>query len=802
MSKQLYKRYLRLVTQWPKDQYKSPNRDLAVYLGKQVEVAFAKDTTPLNAALCEKKLNSLEQILSNKWGDAYPHNYKSGSFGLTLDQVAQLTSESSRKQLGLAPKKSLVKSIFSFLPRESIRGYWTLSSHSLLSSRMGAVIAVIRGCSTGGTEGQEQRPPDPGGGHITSMYRSSEMEERGENGKEAFKKAAEAKVAVMYTQSKADSLPARPKSDAWFAFYRAHNTRKAAICYLEENEEEKKRITSILHEAGVNEMEEILVKESAVKEMEKYTGLKGMPMVFVKGCPVGDEMTLRRVAEGGILTEWIKDHQYDLVVIGGGSGGLAAAKEAAVLGWKVACLDYVKPSPLGTTWGLGGTCVNVGCIPKKLMHQSALLGHSINDARSFGWKLPPKSEITHDWKTLKQNVQDHIASLNWGYRVQLREKTVTYVNGYGVFTGTHEISATDKKGKVTKLTADRFLVATGLRPKYPDIPGAKELCVTSDDLFALPYSPGKTLCVGASYVSLECAGFLKGLGYDVTVMVRSILLRGFDQDMAERIRKQMTDDGMKFVSSIPTRVEELEPTTKEKAGRLKVYFNVKKEDGSEEETSEEFNTVLIAIGRDAVTADLGLNLPGVRVDKNGKIVGRRTEQSFSCPYVYAVGDVLSGCAELTPVAIHAGRALMRRLKGKMELTDYDAIPTTVFTPLEYGSCGLSEEAAIARLGKEDVIVYQAVFYPLEYTVPERKEKDHCYLKLICRASDNDRILGFHILCPNAGEVTQGFGIALKLNAKKEDFDTLIGIHPTVAENFTTLNLVKKEGEGELKASGC
>ncbi|KAF8375942.1 trxr-1 [Pristionchus pacificus] len=802
MSKQVYKRYLRLVTQWPKDQHKNPSRDLAVYLGKQVEAAFAKDAPTLNASLCEKKLNSLEQILSNKWADAYPHNYKSGSFGLTLEQVEQLTSDTSRKQLGLAPKKGILKSLFSFLPISSNRSYSTVSSHSLLSSRMGAVVAVLRGCSTKEGEGEDKRLPDPGGGRTSSMYRASAMEERGANGKEAFKKATEAKVAVVFTGQKTEALPGKPKTDAWYALYRAHNARKAAICYLEENEEEKKRITSILHEAGVTEMEEILVKESALPEIEKYTGLKGMPIVFIKGCPVGDESAVRSVVEGGRLSEWVKDHEYDLIVIGGGSGGLAAAKEAASLGWKVACLDFVKPSPLGTSWGLGGTCVNVGCIPKKLMHQSALLGHSINDARSFGWKLPPKAEIVHDWKILKQNVQDHIGSLNWGYRVALREKTVNYVNGYGVFTGTHEISATDKKGKVTKLTADRFLLATGLRPRYPEIPGAKEYCVTSDDLFSLPYSPGKTLCVGASYVSLECAGFLKGMGYDVSVMVRSILLRGFDQDIAERIRKQMADDGIKFVSSVPTRVEELEPRTKESAGRLKVYFNLKKEDGTEEETSEEFNTVLIAIGRDAVTADLGLNLPGVRMDKNGKIVGRRTEQSFTCPYVYAVGDVLSGCPELTPVAIHAGRALMRRLKGKMELTDYDAIPTTVFTPLEYGCCGLSEEAAIARFGKEDVIVYHNVFLPLEYTVPDRKEKEHCYLKLVCRASDHDRILGFHILCPSAGEVTQGFGIALKLNAKKEDFDTLIGIHPTVAENFTTLTLVKKEGDEELKATGC
>uniref|UniRef100_A0AC35ERS3 FAD/NAD(P)-binding domain-containing protein n=2 Tax=Panagrolaimus sp. PS1159 TaxID=55785 RepID=A0AC35ERS3_9BILA len=146
------------------------------------------------------------------------------------------------------------------------------------------------------------------------------------------------------------------------------------------------------------------------------------------------------------------------------------------------------PTPIGTTWGLGGTCVNVGCIPKKLMHQASLLGDSINDAKRFGWQIP-EGQIKHNWIKMKDAIQDHIGSLNWGYRVQLREKSVTYLNSYGTFTGPHEISATNKKGKVEKLTADKFLVAVGLRPRYPDIPGAKECCISSDDIFSLPYNP-------------------------------------------------------------------------------------------------------------------------------------------------------------------------------------------------------------------------------------------------------------------------------------------------------------------------
>lgn len=259
------------------------------------------------------------------------------------------------------------------------------------------------------------------------------------------------------------------------------------------------------------------------------------------------------------------------------------------------------------------------------------------------------------------------------------------MNSYATFTGPHEISATNKKGKVEKLTADKFLVAVGLRPRYPDIPGAKECCISrfvkfseyfkvrvfySDDIFSLPYNPGKTLCIGASYVSLECAGFLHGLGNDVSVMVRSIVLRGFDQDMAERIRKHMIEKGVKFLNGVPTKFEQLKERTESEPGRVKVHYQIANEKGATEIVTEEYDTVLLAIGRDAKTEDLGLDKIGVDLSKSGKIMGRR-EQSRSLPYVYAVGDVLDGCPELTPVAIHAGKALMRRIfSGNMEIVRF------------------------------------------------------------------------------------------------------------------------------------
>ncbi|VDO29564.1 unnamed protein product [Onchocerca flexuosa] len=542
------------------------------------------------------------------------------------------------------------------------------------------------------------------------------------------------------------------------------------------------------------------VNHDAANHMLEIVGWPSMPLIFVKGNCCGGFKELYQLEKNGSLSEWLKEHQYDLAVIGGGSGGLAAAKEAVRLGKKVVCLDFVKPSTRGTIWGLGGTCVNVGCIPKKLMHQAALLGEYIEDAKKFGWEISDGA-VKLNWHQLKDAVQNHIASLNWGYRVQLREKSVTYMNSYATFTGSHELSVKNKKGKVEKVTADMFLIATGLRPRFPDVPGALECCISSDDLFSLSYNPGKTLCVGASYVSLECAGFLKGIGNDVTVMVRSILLRGFDQDMAERIRKHMIEHGVRFLPYIPIKYEKLKESTNDEPGLIRVHTIQENEDGTKKEVTEDFNTVLMAIGRDALTDDLGLDLVGVERSKAGKIIGRR-EQSVSCPYIYAIGDVLNGCPELTPVAIQAGKVLMRRIfTGNSELTEYDNVPTTVFTPLEYGSCGLSEEAAIQKYGKENINVYHNVFIPLEYAVTERKEKTHCYCKLICLKNKQDLVLGFHILTPNAGEITQGFAIALKFNAKKADFDRLIGIHPTVAENFTTLTMLKEDGQ-TLKATGC
>ena len=492
-------------------------------------------------------------------------------------------------------------------------------------------------------------------------------------------------------------------------------------------------------------------------------------------------------------------YDYDVVVIGGGSGGLAAAKEAAKHGAKTACLDFVKPSPAGTTWGLGGTCVNVGCIPKKLMHTAGLLGESFSDAREYGWKLASEG---HDWQKMVEQIQNHIGSLNFGYRTTLREKNVTYINAYGKFKDAHTIVATKKNGQEQEITADKIVIAVGGRPSYPDAPGAKECCISSDDIFSLSTPPGKTLCVGASYISLETAGFLTALGFETSVAIRSIPLRGFDQEIAEKIVKYMGQTGTRFLrDSQPTKFEKLE------SGKVKVTFE-NTMFGNEFE--EEFDTVIVAVGRDAVTEGIDLPAAGVEFNpKNGKIPC--VDEQTNVPNIYAIGDVLDTRQELTPVAIKAGVRLMRRIYSETpykEKMSYDLVPTTVFTPLEYGTIGMSEELAVETYGAENVECYVSYFKPLEWTVNHEEHNgvavrpdNSCFVKLITNLADDERVVGFHYLGPNAGEVTQGYAVAMKMGAKKADFDETVGIHPTVSEEFTILEITKRSGVDPTKR-GC
>merc|ERR1711988_270377 len=307
---------------------------------------------------------------------------------------------------------------------------------------------------------------------------------------------------------------------------------------------------------------------------------------------------------------------------------------------------------------------------------------------------------------------------------------------------------------------------------------------------------GKVCVIGASYVTLECAGFMTALGFDVTVLVRSILLRGFDQEMAELIKDYMSRHGTKFIDGVtPKKIVKDEAT-----GKFTVTFGGK----TGPEQTEVYDTIFNGTGRLPCTGGLGLENAGVKMTDWGEIPVDKEQTNI--PNIYAIGDVIEGIWELTPVAIQAGKMLAERLYAGASLyMDYHTIPTTVFTPLEYGAIGYAEEDALAKFGEENIEVYHTVFTPLEWSLapdfdePDafdlyEKDKTACLAKLVCLKTDAERVVGLHYCGPNAGEVTQGFATAMRLGATKLDFDMTIGIHPTCAENFTTLKVTKSSGE--------
>ncbi|XP_059850652.1 thioredoxin reductase 2, tandem duplicate 2 isoform X3 [Hypanus sabinus] len=382
-------------------------------------------------------------------------------------------------------------------------------------------------------------------------------------------------------------------------------------------------------------------------------------------------------------------------------------------------------------------------------------------------------------------VQNYVKSLNWGHLVQLQDKKVKYLNLKGVFVDQHTIQGVSKKGEKSLLTAENIVLATGGRPRYPaNIPGS-EFGISSDDIFWLQDSPGKTLVIGASYVALECAGFLTGLGLDTSLMIRSIPLRGFDQQMAHLVTDHMTSYGTRiYWKCTPVKIEKLS------SGRLQaVWKNLE----SSIEERESFDTVMWAVGRAPETQSLYLDKAGVQVNpETGKVVVGAGEET-SASHIYAIGDIAEGRPELTPTAIKAGKLLAHRLfGGSTRLMDYENVPTTVYTPLEYGCVGLSEEEALRRYGEDDIEIYHAFYKPLEFTVAER-DAAQCYIKMVCLREDDQRILGLHFIGPNAGEVIQGFALGIKCSATYSQLASTVAIHPTSAEEVNKLNITKRSG---------
>lgn len=443
------------------------------------------------------------------------------------------------------------------------------------------------------------------------------------------------------------------------------------------------------------------------------------------------------------------EYDYDLFVIGGGSGGVRGARIAASYGAKVVLAEEAR---------LGGTCVNVGCIPKKLFVYASHYAEAFEDARAYGWS-PSAGDF--DWRTLLANKDREITRLNGIYERILKRAGVEIVRGRAKLVGPHEVAVGEARYR-----CKHVLIAVGGKPRRPQIPGA-ELADTSNEAFAWTQLPKRVLIVGGGYIAVEFACILHGLGCEVRQIYRGpLFLRGFDDDVRAHLAEEMRKKGIDL--SFELNVEELEKTD----GGIRATFT--------DETQADYDAVLYAIGRVPMVDDLGLEDAGVRVTDKGAIVVDDYSKT-TCPTIYAVGDVTDR-VNLTPVALAEGMAVAATLfDGRPTKPDHENIPSAVFSQPEIGTVGLTEGEAHGRFG--DIDVYRSTFRPLLHTLTGRDEKT--LMKLVVdRASQ--RVVGLHVVGPHAGEITQGFAVAIKMGATKAQFDQTIGIHPTAAEELVTM----------------
>ncbi|XP_075218140.1 thioredoxin reductase 1, cytoplasmic-like isoform X1 [Lycorma delicatula] len=506
---------------------------------------------------------------------------------------------------------------------------------------------------------------------------------------------------------------------------------------------------------------------------------------------------------------------FNLIVIGGGSAGLACAKEAAKYNKSVIVLDYTVPSPRGTSWGVGGTCVNAGCIPKKLFHQASLLKKYLHDMEFYGWEMNNNiDKIKNSWSSLIENVGNYISSLRWKIRRDLNLMNIKLLQAIGTFIDHNTVNAKiitgkleyDQKLKFKNVTirGENILIAVGTRPTFPKKPvGISKYCITSDDLFYLEQPPGKTAVIGAGYIGLECAGFLNGLGFPVKVITRSVLLRNFDQDMVNLVKQYMIKDGITFCTKCEV-INVVPTNSSEQLKYDKTGYIVTWRDERGREYRDFFNTILCATGRLPFIDNLNLRKAGVNYDNTtGKIY--TANEKTSVQNIFAAGDVISGKPELTSVAVQAGNLLAKRLFGNLPVRmDYYFIPTTVFTPLEYGCVGYSEDNAIEKYGEEFVEVYHGYYYPLEWEMPRADgggDNSLCYIKVIS-LKRSDKIIGVHFTGPHAGDVIQGFAVAVKNGLTVRQLQNSVGIHPTIAEEFTRISITKRSGLSPRQLSCC
>ena len=444
-------------------------------------------------------------------------------------------------------------------------------------------------------------------------------------------------------------------------------------------------------------------------------------------------------------------HDFDLFVIGAGSGGVRAARFAAGFGARVAVAESRY---------LGGTCVNVGCVPKKLLVYGAHFTEDFEQAAGFGWNL---GEANFDWPTLIANKNREIQRLNGIYRNLLVNSGVSLLEGHARILGPHQVEVNGQA-----YSAGHILIATGGWPQLPDIPG-KELAISSNEAFHLQQLPRRVLVVGGGYIAVEFASIFHGLGAQTSLLYRGeMFLRGFDGAVRRHLREELDKKGLdlQFSSDIE-RIERLAD------GSLLATLR----DGRELAT----DCVFYATGRRPMLDNLGLENTAVELDERGFI---RVDEQYQTrePSVLALGDVI-GRVQLTPVALAEGMAVARRLFRPEEYrpVDYRNIPTAVFSLPNIATVGLSEEQA--RAEGYQVKIFESRFRPMKLTLTDSQERT--LMKLVVDA-DSDRVLGCHMVGPEAGEIIQGLAVAIKAGATKQIFDETLGIHPTAAEEFVTL----------------
>ncbi|HEU0197909.1 MAG TPA: glutathione-disulfide reductase [Nevskiaceae bacterium] len=446
---------------------------------------------------------------------------------------------------------------------------------------------------------------------------------------------------------------------------------------------------------------------------------------------------------------------FDLVVLGGGSGGIATARRAASYGARVALVERAR---------LGGTCVNVGCVPKKIMWYAAQLAEGLRDAPGYGFASSAlESTVQHDWAALRARRDAYVARLNGIYATNLDRSQVKLLRGEGRLRDARTVEVDGER-----ISAARILIATGGRPMPLAIPGG-ELAIDSDGFFALNQCPKRVAVVGAGYIAVELAGVLHALGAEVTLVVRGArLLRHFDTMLGDALLAACQADGL------AVRFETRPQSIERGGGGLRMAVD--------RGPAVEVDVVLAALGRQPNTADCGLDEAGVALDAKGYIAVDEWQET-TVVGIAAVGDVTAAPA-LTPVAIAAGRRWADRVFGQQagRKLSHENVPTVVFSHPPIGTVGLTEAAARERFG-DAVRVYTSRFKALYYGILERKGDTH--MKLVC-VGPEERVVGVHVIGMGADELLQGFAVAVRMGATKRDFDDTVAIHPTSAEELVTL----------------